>query len=143
MIGASKTIQAGAVSASALALTQGVLTTMKLAQLKLIGTAILATSVSAGGVIAVSYAAGQGPRGTLDADAVAVNAAGLQERTIQAPSTGVVTSQPAVEDRLEALERKLDQLLTRSSPTSAGTSRENRQSDSGPRDPCQAGSRIE
>ena len=36
-IGASKTIQAGAASASALALTQGVLTTMKLAQLKLIG----------------------------------------------------------------------------------------------------------
>ena len=61
-IGASKTIQAGAASASALALTQGVLTTMKLAQLKLIGVAILATSLSAGGVVAVSYAASQSPK---------------------------------------------------------------------------------
>ena len=80
-IGASKTIQAGAVSASALALTQGVLTTMKLAQLKCIGLAILATSLSAGGVIAVSYAAGQGRKEGLDDAGIALkaNAGGPQE----------------------------------------------------------------
>ena len=62
-LGASQTLQAGAVGASALALSQGVLTTMKLAQLKVIGMAILATGLSAGGVVAVSYAAGQNPNG--------------------------------------------------------------------------------
>ncbi len=57
--GSAQTIQAGAVAASALALTQGVLTTMKLAQLKWIGLAVLATCLSAGGVVAVSYASSQ------------------------------------------------------------------------------------
>ena len=62
-IGSCKTIQAGAVGATVLALTQGALTTMKLAQLKWIGLAVLATTCSAGGVIAVSYASGQAGQG--------------------------------------------------------------------------------
>ncbi len=57
--GSAQTIQAGAIAASVLALAQGVLTTMKLAQLKWIGLALLATALSAGGVVAVSHAAGQ------------------------------------------------------------------------------------
>ncbi len=56
--GSAQTMQAGAFAMSALALAQGVLTTMKLTQLKWIGLTILATSLSAGGVVAVSYAAG-------------------------------------------------------------------------------------
>ena len=48
---------------------------MKFAQLKLIGVAILATSLSAGGVVAVSYAAGQSPEKTPNTDGAEVNAA--------------------------------------------------------------------
>ena len=116
-IGASKTMQAGAVGASALALTQGVLTTMKLAQLKLIGMAILATSLSAGGVVAVSYAAGQSPKAALDAggccresrrSAGTSRFAGSRRRES--------SSSPSVEERLKALEKKLDELLSRSTP---------------------------
>jgi cytochrome c peroxidase len=62
-IGTCKTIQAGAVGATVLALTQRALTTMKLAQLKWIGLAVLATTCSAGGLIAVSYASGQAGQG--------------------------------------------------------------------------------
>ena len=57
--GSTQTIQAGAIAASVLVLAQGVLTTMKLAQFKWIGLAMLATALSAGGVVAVSHAAGQ------------------------------------------------------------------------------------
>jgi hypothetical protein len=113
-IGASKSIQAGAASASALALTQGVLTTMKLAQLKLMGLAILATSLSAGSVVAVAYGASQNPKDALDANGVVVNAAGPQEKTAGAVDGS--TNRPAVEERLKALEKKLDELLRRSTP---------------------------
>ncbi len=62
--GSAKTIQAGAATASVLALTQGVLTTMKLAQLNWIGLSLLATSLSVGGAVAVSYSsAGVSPAG--------------------------------------------------------------------------------
>ena len=114
-IGASKTIQAGAASASALALTQGVLTTMKLAQLKLIGVAILAISLSAGGVVAVSYAASQRPVDASDAASVVVTPSGPREKTVVVgPIEGIAVNRPAVEERLNALEKKLDQLLGRS-----------------------------
>jgi RNA polymerase sigma factor (sigma-70 family) len=113
-IGASKSIQAGAASATALALTQGVLTTMKLAQLKLIGVAILATSLSAGAVAAVAYATSQNPNDALAAKGGAVNAAGPQEKTAGAVDGS--TNRPAVEERLKALEKKLDELLRRSTP---------------------------
>jgi hypothetical protein len=112
-IGASKTIQAGAASASALALTQGVLTTMKLAQLKLIGVAILATCLSAGGVVAVAYAASQDPKDALAANGVLLNAADPQEKTVAAPVP--------MEDRLKAVEGKLDAILKRSGTASAST----------------------
>jgi RNA polymerase sigma factor (sigma-70 family) len=115
-IGASKTIQAGAASASALALTQGVLTTMKLVQLKLIGLAILATSLSAGGVVAVAYAASQNPKDAPDTNGVLLNAADPQEKTVGAPVP--------MEDRLKAVEEKLDAILKRSGTASASTASE-------------------
>jgi RNA polymerase sigma factor (sigma-70 family) len=107
-IGASQTIQAGAVSASALALTQGVLTTMKIAQLKYIGVAILATSLAAGGIIAVSSAAGQARKEVPDGVRVEGNPGGPQET-------------PGLEARLTALQKQLDELLSRSNPKAAGT----------------------
>ncbi len=119
-IGASKTIQSAAASALALALTQGVLTTMKLAQLKVVGCAILATSLSAGSVIAVSYAAGQGPKDARDANAFQVNSASADQPPDTPTSKEVpVTVSPSVEKRLRSLEGKLDELLTRSKPGAA------------------------
>jgi RNA polymerase sigma factor (sigma-70 family) len=115
-IGASKTIQAVAASASALALTQGVLTTMKLAQLKLMGLAILATSLSAGAVVAVAYGASQNPKDALDANGVLLKAADPQEKTVGAPVP--------MEDRLKAVEEKLDSILKRSGTASASTASE-------------------
>ena len=111
-VGVSKTIQAGAASASALALTQGVLTTMKLAQLKIIGTAIVATSLSAGGVIAISYGSAQTPKGATDGSSAAILVPKPQEkakgRPFQSPSLGNLESA-----RFEALEQKVDELLKR------------------------------
>ncbi len=106
-IGASKTIQAGAISASALALTQGVLTTMKIAQLKYIAVAILATSLAASGIIAVSSAAGQDRKQVPDEIRVEGNSGGPQET-------------PGLEARLTALQKQLDELLSRSTPRAAG-----------------------
>jgi RNA polymerase sigma factor (sigma-70 family) len=133
-IGASQTIQAGALSASVLTLTHGVLTTMKLAQLKFVGMAILATSLSAGGVIAVSYAAGQNPTGAPVANGALATAAGPQEKAVAGPLKGVVVKGvvvkdgAVVEERLKSLETKVDELLTRSksaatAATAATTSR--------------------
>ena len=68
-----KTIPAGAVAASVLALTHGVLTTMKFAQLRWIGIAVLATTLAAGGVIAVAVASGQSPTRARNVEEVAVN----------------------------------------------------------------------
>jgi RNA polymerase sigma factor (sigma-70 family) len=120
-ISASQTIQAGALSTSALTLTQGVLTTMKLAQLKFVGIAILATSMSAGGLIAVSYAAGQGTKGAPDVNGVAESADGPQEKTVVAPFDGVIIKRSDVEERLKGLENKLEELLRRSSASYATT----------------------
>jgi RNA polymerase sigma factor (sigma-70 family) len=53
--GSAQSIQAGAATASVLALTEGVLTSMKFAQFKWIGLAFLAAGLSAGGAAAVSY----------------------------------------------------------------------------------------
>jgi RNA polymerase sigma factor (sigma-70 family) len=87
-IDAFKTMPAGAAAASVLALTQGVLTTMKLAQLKWIAIAILAASLSAGGVIAVAYAAGQSPKQAGNVEEVAVSA-GDQEGKSAPPASNV------------------------------------------------------
>jgi RNA polymerase sigma factor (sigma-70 family) len=120
-VGASKTIQAGAASATALALTQGVLTTMKVAQLKLIGMAILATGLSTGGVLAISHAAGQGAGGASDTDAATVIAADPQGKSESQEQKAAAPTGSTADKRLEALERKLDELLSRSAPVSAGT----------------------
>jgi RNA polymerase sigma factor (sigma-70 family) len=120
-VGASQTIEAGAISASALALTQGVLTTMKFAQLKYIAAAIVATSLAAGGIIAVSSAAGQGRKEGQDGNRVEGNPGGPQETTIRAPLDGTIIKQPGIEARLTALQKQLDELLSRSTPISAGT----------------------
>jgi RNA polymerase sigma factor (sigma-70 family) len=120
-VGASKTIKAGAASASALSLTQGVLTTMKLAQLKLIGMAFLATSLSAGGILAVSHAAGQGPGGAADTEAAAAIAVDPQGKSEPHEQRVPAQTNVSADDRLKAVERKLDELLSRSAPVSAGT----------------------
>lgn len=110
-----KTIPAGAAAASALALTQGVLTTMKFAQLKWIALIVCATGLSAGGVVAVSFAQAQASRGStaLDsfADKVGVSPAPGQELKKELPRP--VSSSETIEARLKALERKLDQVLSR------------------------------
>jgi RNA polymerase sigma factor (sigma-70 family) len=82
-IGACKTIQAGAVGATVLALTQGALTTMKLTQLKWIGLAVLATTCSAGGVIAVSYASAQVGQGQTAVPASGQDGSVLTEASIE------------------------------------------------------------
>jgi RNA polymerase sigma factor (sigma-70 family) len=121
-IGASKTIQTGVVSAAALALTQGVLTTMRVVQLKVIGLAILATGLSASGVVAVSYAAGQGPQDPLDANSVVLNATNpVAQSEIQTSVERPVQASPSTEKRLRALEAKLDELLNRSTTAATPT----------------------
>lgn len=103
-IDAFKTIPAGAAGASVLALTQGVLTTMKLAQLKWIAIAILAASLSAGGVIAVAYAAGQSPKQAGNVEEAAVNA-GDQEGKSAPPASNVNSpSQIAPRDATDPLQ---------------------------------------
>jgi RNA polymerase sigma factor (sigma-70 family) len=125
-VSASKTIKAGAASASALSLTQGVLTTMKLAQLKWIGMAILATGLSASGAIAVSYAGGQGVGSPPDEIAAAVIAADPQEKPVSLEQEVAAPTGGTTDDRLKALERKLDELLSRSnSAAPAGNSSAN------------------
>ena len=106
-IGASKTIQAGTVSASALALTQGVLTTMKFARLTLLGVAILATSLSAGAVIAFSYGAGQSPKGAPDELNAAANSVAQSDARKDVEKAKAT---PSAEKRLRALEAKVDEL---------------------------------
>jgi RNA polymerase sigma factor (sigma-70 family) len=119
-ISASKTLQAGAASASALALAQGVLTTMKFAQWKLVGSIILATSVSAGSVVAVSYAARQNPKDVRDANANQVTPAKDAEQSDARTAVGSTTkASAAVEKRLRSLEAKLDEILSRSNPVAA------------------------
>jgi RNA polymerase sigma factor (sigma-70 family) len=116
-IGTSKTIQAGALSSSALALTQGVLTNMKLAQLKLIGAAILATSLSAGGVVAVSYAASQTPKDVSTTQSVAETSPVEQDKSGSVPKVTVPVASSS-DERLKALEEKLEKLLNRSTALS-------------------------
>jgi RNA polymerase sigma factor (sigma-70 family) len=114
-----KTIPAGAAAASALTLTQGVLTTMKLAQLKWIGLILCATSLSAGGVVAVSFAKAQISQGSTGSDLVAVEV-DASPASGQEPEKKMPRLEPATgttEDRLKALESKLDQLLSRSTAT--------------------------
>jgi hypothetical protein len=109
-----KTIPAGAVAASALALTQGVLTTMKLSQLKWVGLALLATSLSAGGIVAVSFAKAQVSQELTGAKLVVAEVGSSQESKNETPRP--LSATEATEARLTALENKLDQLLSRSKP---------------------------
>jgi RNA polymerase sigma factor (sigma-70 family) len=110
-----KGLQAGAVSVSVLALTQGVLTTMKLAQFKWIGLTLLATSLSAGGVIAVSHASATASREGPQSDSSAIFAA--EPGGLTDPQTKTeTTTQASNEDRLKSVERKIDMLLRRLGP---------------------------
>jgi RNA polymerase sigma factor (sigma-70 family) len=112
-IGATKTIHAGAASASALALTQGVLATMKLAQWKTFALAILATGVSAGGVVAIAYAPRQDANNLQKPASETGKAAyppGMFKADMRKPFVRTV---PDTETRLNAIEQKLDQLLSR------------------------------
>ena len=90
---------------------------MKLAQMKLIGIAILATSLSAGGVVAVSYAGGQSPDETRNADGVDVNAAKPADQADTRSITLPTQVSPSAEQRLKSLEAKLDDLLGRINPS--------------------------
>jgi RNA polymerase sigma factor (sigma-70 family) len=115
--GSAQTIQAGAIATSALALAQGVLTTMKIAQLKWIGLFILATSLSAGGVVAVSYAATPLQDATTDKDSAAVVVPEPQEKAElrrNQPPTGQTVMTQLPSERFDALEKKVDELLKRS-----------------------------
>jgi len=137
-VGALQSLQAGAASASVLALTQGVLTTMKLAQLKWIGLAIVATGISAGGGVAVSFARAQTSRTTSDENSAAVVVPDPQtkaapRRNPKPAVMGNLGSEPfdALEmaaprrnpkpammgnlgsERFDALEQKVDELLKR------------------------------
>jgi RNA polymerase sigma factor (sigma-70 family) len=107
------TIQAGAVSASVLALTQGVLTSMKLAPLKWIGLAALTTGLSVGGVVAISHARPQSARAGGDPGHPVIRAAVPQEAT--SPQRGAnVRAAPiseSTDDAEKEIERKIDQLL--------------------------------
>jgi hypothetical protein len=117
-----KTIPAGAAAASALTLTQGVLTTMKLTQLKWIGLILLATSLSTGGIVAVSFASARTSRGSADSDIVALNAdddSPASDQEVKKESPRLEPATESTDERLKALESKLDQLLSRSDATAA------------------------
>jgi RNA polymerase sigma factor (sigma-70 family) len=144
--GSSSTLHAGAAAASLLALSQGVLTTMKLAQLKWIGLTLLTTSLSAGGVVAVSFAAAQPPRTATSENSAAIvvpdpqEKADPQEKKAELPEKAQPQekadprekaepqekAQPRRKstvmlgnlrsDRFEALEQKIDELLRRIDP---------------------------
>jgi RNA polymerase sigma factor (sigma-70 family) len=118
--GTFKTLHAAASAASVVALTEGVLMTMKLAQLKWIGLGVLAVGFSASGVAAVSYRA------------TAAQQAGIATSTVGAPGAPVPEAGPqdtgppnnqrfGPAERLEALERKVDELLRRLGGATATT----------------------
>ncbi len=111
--GAFTTIPTGTATAAVLALTQGMLMSMKLAQLKWVGVALLATGVSAGGAIALSHAKGQSGRDGGAAVSAVSALTPSQERRQPAtePLGGEHKPSVTTEDRLRALEQKLDQLL--------------------------------
>ena len=75
--------------------------------------------MSAGGVIAVSYAVGQSPVVRPTVKAGAAHPQAREERAVVAPFDGYIGKRPLVEDRLEAVEKKLDELLSRSTPMGA------------------------
>jgi RNA polymerase sigma factor (sigma-70 family) len=113
-----RSLQAGAVAAPILTLTQGVLTTMKLGQLTWVGLAMLATSLSAGGVIAVAFARGQSPgSGAVFEPSQEKSVEGAIAVPAQTPSGREQTIAEAFDARLRALETKIDTLLSRSSST--------------------------
>jgi len=132
------TIQAGAVTASVLALTQGVLTSMKLAQVKWIGLAILTTGLSVGGAIAVTYAKAQTPQG---AGGTALAGAGVAgpfqdpRSDVNAPVTRDDRALATTEERLRALEEKIDQILFRLTTTRRATSDGDPSASKGPQGP--------
>jgi len=108
------TIQAGAVTASVLTLTQGVLTSMKLAQLKWIGLAVLTTGLSAGGAIAVTYARAQTPRGAGETALAGAGVAGPLQNPSSAANPSLTRDDKVsatTDERLRALEEKIDRLL--------------------------------
>jgi RNA polymerase sigma factor (sigma-70 family) len=109
--GSSSTVPAGA-AASAMALAHGVLATMKL---KWIGLGILATSLSAGGVVAVSYAAAQSSTTATRTSSASLAFPDPQQEA-DSPDQGVTR-----EDRLRALEQKVDELLRRLGGPSSAT----------------------
>jgi hypothetical protein len=112
-IGSSHTIQAGAVAASVLALTQGVVTSMKIAQLKLLGLALLATGLSAGGAAVVAAVSAQNSAtthasrasGTVSADPAQESATGSVST-----STSTTGSSKSTEERLRVLEDQIDRI---------------------------------
>jgi RNA polymerase sigma factor (sigma-70 family) len=107
------TIQAGAVSAPVLALTQGVLSSMKFAYVKWIGLAILTTGLSVGGAAALSHARTQSAPSGADRDpSLATDFEPQEASSPQSTSTVSTTIQSAAADDPEKeIERKIDQLL--------------------------------
>jgi RNA polymerase sigma factor (sigma-70 family) len=121
--GSSSIFKTGAAAVSSVVLAQGVLTTMQVAQLKWIGLAVLVTSLSAGGVVAVGYAAVQTKEGATAKDPVVAP-------SVDEPKSGQrYVPLRSTEERLQTLEDKIDRLTkslgaaNRSTPTggAAGT----------------------
>jgi hypothetical protein len=120
--GAFNTFQAGATGASVLALTEGMLMTMKLAQLKWLGLGILAVSLTAGSVVAVSTASAPRPEAGAFAAAFPIIGQDRGNPVIDQPSAAARDAKAPADDRLDALERKVDQLLRLLGETSTGSS---------------------
>jgi RNA polymerase sigma factor (sigma-70 family) len=110
---------AASVTASILTLTQGVLTTMKLGQLTWIAMAMLATGVSASGVIAVAFAHSHGGEQVTTAEPRADEVAAAPG-PVQVSSARSQSVMEGLDERLKALENKLDALLSRF-PTTTST----------------------
>ncbi len=120
-IGSSHTIQAGAATASVLALTQGVVISMKFTQFKWIGLALLATGLSAGGAVVVAAVsardAGTGGDPRVAARAVAdpfqeagKAAAGSQTSVSTSTSSSATDPSKTTEERLRRLEEQIDRV---------------------------------
>jgi RNA polymerase sigma factor (sigma-70 family) len=112
-IGSSQILQAGAIGATVLALTQGALLSMKLAQLKWIGVALVATSLAAGGAIGVAGVRAQDPAAAGGPGVSVGEIADLQEAVTAGTTTTTTraaSSSPATEERLRNLESQIDRI---------------------------------
>jgi RNA polymerase sigma factor (sigma-70 family) len=107
------TMQAGAVSSAALALSQGVLSSMRFAYVKWIGLAVLTTSFSVGGVVAITHARSQSAPVGGEQVLSPTRVVNPQESSIaqSKANVGATSESDSTVDREQEIERKIDQLL--------------------------------